>query len=290
MEETSYKKARKLFSEEEQNKFAARLIEWEKVNPQIAENFDREHFLPENEMRELMDFILQKGIPVGDKKTDLQNKWIYSGNGLQLKGGEIKVSPKRIGFAIPEDKYIDILQKQNYRKFGKPEQIDEFFTDIQSSDAVTIIKEKYADCKAITFKDEKCLLWITWDNHGDNPFPFLHSSDNEYPDRYKSTCQEVRIALALDKSYKPDVLLFFVDVDKLDNQDAQVLFRPTFCDADFGEDFRPTPINFIDHGLTWQLGEPYSEEDHPKKGRPEAVVRSRNVILGIIERMILLNK
>jgi hypothetical protein len=34
MEETSYKKARKLFSEEEQNKFAERLIEWEKESLQ----------------------------------------------------------------------------------------------------------------------------------------------------------------------------------------------------------------------------------------------------------------
>jgi hypothetical protein len=105
-----------------------------------------------------------------------------------------------------------------------------------------------------------------------------------------NTCREVQIALRLDKYYAHNVFLFLVDVTKLKDRGSHLFFRPTFCDADLGENFRPTPVDFIAHGLTWPLGEKYLEKEHPQKGRPEAVVRSEHIVLGKIEKVILLEK
>jgi hypothetical protein len=58
-------------------------------------------------MKELMEFIIHEGIPVGD--AEQVNKIRDKLHDLQWKGVEIRVSPKRVGFAIPKDKYRTFL-------------------------------------------------------------------------------------------------------------------------------------------------------------------------------------
>jgi hypothetical protein len=296
MGETSYKKALHLLSADKhkQEMFKEKLTEWRKVSPQIVENFEREHFLPEEEMKELMKFIIDNGAPIdkSESKKDMRNK-IYAN--YQLKGGKIEVSLKRVGFAIPKARYTEFLIKQDYKRFGNDNQISDFLENIQKPDAKTNIEELYSDCLNYIFKEKEFLLWVTWDDKGDNLFPFLPSTDdNKYPDPDKSTRQKVKETLGLVYDKKEDneseMLLFFVDVDTLEDNGSPLFFRPTFCDADFVEFFRPTPIDFNKHGLTWPVGKSYSDEEHPKKGRPEAVVRSKHIVLGTIDRMILLNR
>ncbi|MDR1089642.1 MAG: hypothetical protein LBL79_01090 [Prevotella sp.] len=282
MEETSYRKSLELLSDDEKATLLAKLCEWEKASPQIADNFKREHFLPEEQMMELMYFIVNEGVPIDNKKIHLRNLMRAD---YQLKGKEIRVSPERVGFAISEEAYKNFIIKEY---FGKGIAIDssvarnkedvialafkDFFDKLQKGD----IDEIEPDC---LFKEENKLVWVTWDNNNDDPFSFNQSD----------TCLGIQTALGLDEKYTgPKILLFIVNVDKLKKED--IFFRPTFCDADFGENFRPTPVDFNDHGLTWPLGEAYSEEEHSKKGRPEAVVQSKYLVLSVIEKMIILDK
>jgi hypothetical protein len=287
MEEFSYRKALTLLSADGRTTFGERLAEWRRASPQIAENFEREHFLPAEEMKELMEFIIREGAPVGDEQKMLRNELIYPPKGdLQLKGGEIKFPPKlkRIGFAIPEKKYKEFLLQEYGGEFSHEEdEVDKFLKTLLSG-------EKDEDCIHYLFRAGHILLWVTWGNKGDNPFPFLPSSDNEYPDSDQSACWEVRVALALGKEYESRVLLFFADFEKIKDKGGK-FFRPTFCDADFGEHFRPAPLGFNDHGLTWPLGKKdYEEKEHKKEGRPEAVVRSEHIVLDMTEKVILLNQ
>jgi hypothetical protein len=280
MGETSYNKAWERLSDAQRKDFDDRLAAWKVAAPQIVENFEREHFLPAAEMKELMEFIIGEGIPVGDEKQveKIRDKL----RDLQLKGGEIEVSPKWIGFAYPKDKYRNSLLKGYEYLFGK-KRIDEFFKDIwdnwDNKKSLNKVKKEYSeflDCTISLF-----LQWVTWDNKRNNPFSFMRAK----------TCQEVRDALGLDEeNYAHNVFLFFVKVTKLKDRGSQLFFRPTFCDAYLGENFRPTPVNFVAHGLTWPLGEKYSEKEHPTKGRPEAVVRSEHIVLGKIEKVLLLEK
>jgi hypothetical protein len=283
MEETSYGKSMELLSEDEKATLLAKMDEWEKASPQIANNFKREHFLPEKQMRELMCFIVNEGVPIGSKKGDMQDK-IYAD--YQLKGGEIKVSPspKRVGFAVPKESYINFLLRKYRTAMGSDRIVAERYLNRLLKDGV--IGEKILGC---LFNEENFLIWVTWDkNNEDNPFSFLTSA-NENPVSNRSPWRQVQVALGLDeeKYAGQHILLFFADSNKLEKRDDK-LFRPTFCDADFGQNFRPTPVDFNDHGLTWPLGEAYSEEEHPKKGRPEAVVRSKHIAMKTIEKMVLI--
>jgi hypothetical protein len=279
MGETSYRKAWERLSDAQRKDFDDRLTAWKAAAPQIVENFEREHFLPDAEMMELMKFIIREGIPVGDTIiTKLQEELIYTK--LQLKGGEIRVSPKRIGFVIPEIEYKKFLYKTYYAPNSPDKkEMENFLTKLLLG-----VKENKENLDFL-IKDGRCLHWVTWDkNKGEDPF--LWKSDD-------TTCQDVQIALGLDKKRyaHSKLLLFCVDVAKLKNKGIQLLFRPTFCDAGFGENFRPAPMGFEDHGFTWPFGkQPYSETDHRKKGQPEAVARSEYITLNVIDEIIPLDK
>jgi hypothetical protein len=197
----------------------------------------------------------------------------------QLKGGNIEVSPEWIGFAIPEENYKDYLTRQFNKEIDKKigllknKNVEDIFTRLDSG----VIEKQYHDC--IFHKEKEYLRWVTWDNDmKDEPFPFMKNN----------TCREVQAALGLDERYTHNVRLVFINVVKLNNKVTRLLFRPTFCDADFGENFRPAPLGFDKHGLSWPLGEKYSEEEHLKRGRPEAVVQNKHIVLGATEKMILL--
>ncbi|MDR1407254.1 MAG: hypothetical protein LBJ23_04310 [Tannerella sp.] len=245
--------------------------EWEGKSPRIADNFRREHFLPETQMVALMCCIIENGVPVYNEKDATLKRM----RGNQLKGGEIKVSPKWVGFAIPEKVYKNYLIVHHHDELGlDDDEFEKMFDRLVEG-------EKYEELLDSLFKPEDYLLWVTWDNDGDNPFPSQMSESRE----------KVRNVLGLDKIYiEQNVLLFFVDVDKLKKRNGN-LFRPTFCDADLGEHFCPAPVGFISHGITWPLNlnrEKYSEEEHLKKGRPEAVMRSKFLALNTVEKMIRL--
>jgi hypothetical protein len=110
-DEISYEQVLRDLPEDDRKTFRKMLVEWKDKSPQIAENFEREHFLPKEEMRKLMEYIVSKGLPVGKKQIKKLEDELLHPN-LQLMGDEIKVSPKRIGFAIPEQKYREALKKQ----------------------------------------------------------------------------------------------------------------------------------------------------------------------------------
>ncbi|MDR2469156.1 MAG: hypothetical protein LBD27_01580 [Tannerella sp.] len=275
MAKTSFDKAYDSLNRDEQHDIEKIMEQWP---PRIAENFRREHFLPVLEMKELMRFMIaNKDMSYADMQKKMRRLFYTD---FQLQGKPVQTSPRRVGFAIPAEVYKKHLRKKYFGLFLYDEvELKTFVDGIKNIDTV---KEKFKDDLDSTLKEY--LIWVTWEvkeDFEDNPFYFDNSD----------TCEGVQMALALDEIYKtPNVILFIVDAGKL-NRDA--LVRPTFCDADFGNKFRPAPIRFTAHGYTYPLSEPplpYSEEKHLKEGRPEAVIRSEHIVLSKIKEVILLNK
>jgi hypothetical protein len=257
-------------------------------DPRIKENFQREHFLSAKQMETFMCSIIDmvvktNGMPDReDMKMYIRHELIYKN--YQLKGGKIEDEPypHTVGFAMPLKHFKDFLSGKYINDYaGEVEEVNQIFQELEDT-GVFYYPADLTDCP---FKKEKCLIWVTWERnkaHAADPFYFSKSD----------TCREIKEILGLDDDRAiPPLLLFIVDARELTAQGVD-LSKPTFCDADFGEKFRPTPLDFTLHGLTWPFSptDSYSEKKHREKGRPEAVIQSRHMVLSKIKKVKLLNK
>ena len=149
--------------------------------------------------------------------------------------------------------------------------IEKFLLDCKSG----MISQRYHAC---LFKALSKLLWLTWDdrtqrgvNEKNDPFWYLKSD----------MAQEIQVALGLsDESEERPLYLFTISTEKIDAENF-ILFRPTFCDADFNEYYRPTPQDFEAHGLTHPSRNTITINNIQYKvdRRPECVVQSRYITI-----------
>jgi len=279
----SYQVAYQNLESENQVILDAKILEWEKSygwkSERVVENFKKEHFLPADKMEKLMRFIIEREDSEFDLIKDELRLLIY--NSYQLQGASIAQNPypKTVGFATAFNEYKDFLM----RFYGKllfdedENEVEKFIIDYTQG----IQDEMYSEC---LFKHDFKLIWMTWDieKNASNPFCFMQFNKSE----------EVTVTLGLDDRYfKPPLLLFYLDIDKIIEPNF-VMYRPTFCDSDFYENFKPTPLDFKQHGLTYPLKIRIEENDkfYTPHRRPETVVRSKFIKLDRIEKVIYLPK
>jgi hypothetical protein len=208
---------------------------------QVVKNFIDEHFLPEETIHEINLFILgNSALTFTEIKTQLQQ--IIRRH--LLKGESIRVQPypEKVGFAIPQDLLMNFLMREyGFELFDLDvKNIEKFLLDCQTG----MVSQRYHEC---LFKALSKLLWLTWDERtqrgisGKND-PFWHLQSD--------TSQEIQVVLGLgDVVEDRPLYLITISTENID-ADNFVLFRPTFCDADFNEYYGSAPQNFDAHGLT----------------------------------------
>lgn len=260
-----------------------KLKEWEMnygwKSKRVVENFKDEHFLSVDHMEELMLFIILRKDKVFDAiKTEMRTL-IY--NKYQLQGESIKQTPypETVGFAISVNEYKDFLMRSYGQDWfdSDENEVEKFIINYSQG----IYDDSYSD---FLFKNDFKIVWMTWEKTSDvhNPFYFMKYNKSE----------EVTVTLGLDNRYfKPPLLLFLVDVTKVNELDFK-MYRPTFCDSDFYENFKPPPLDFKDHGLTQPLVGTISDNgnSYNPERRPETVVRSQYVKLDKVKKVIYLNR
>lgn len=254
-----------------------KILEWQDSNGnrslKVVENFKNEHFLNPNIMLEIMYFIIQRRYKPIKHILDELRTLIY--NQYILKGGKINSTDYAniTGFAIPGEVYKNYLMKAYKKYFNRDNR--------KLSKYISQLKDGVKDdeISGFLFKEEYKLIWMTWDdsNIKGNPWSFLQTS----------TIDEIRIVLGLNDSYAPPSVLL-CEINTGDNKNDKLkLFKPTFCDADFYENFRPTDESFKLYGLTEPLAKKITVNGKELffKRRPEGVTKSKHVTVRHLRAM-----
>jgi len=277
-------------SKSEKQAIDERIEEWKKLRGHVCEkvvnNFVCEHFLSVEVIEEIIYFIIRSDEESIEDIKENMRTLIF--DKYLLKGEKIRKAtyPKKMGFAMPREGYKNYLSLWHRDAFGGDDnEIDKFIDDACNGMINPRYKEeRYYRC---LFKEDYKLIWLTWEECGDDvrnedPFCFM---------RYRNA-SEVRITLGLDERYyKSELLLFYVNIDKVDISDF-VLYRPTFCDSNFYENFKPTPLNFKSYGLTQPLSDVIVVNGisyHPER-RPECVLKSKYMNYGLIDKVEYINE
>ena len=134
--------------------------------------------------------------------------------------------------------------------------------------------------KKLLLKAPFKLVWLTWDESAtSHPFNFCGAL----------TSENVWTALALSDDFRGEELLIF----HFEIKDKSFeIFRPTWCDADFFDKFRPTesdPKKRKDYEVRWGQTmpvRPYALNHGYKHRRPEGVVKADTLTLSSLTHKI----
>ncbi|MBW1615424.1 MAG: hypothetical protein JRJ49_02605 [Deltaproteobacteria bacterium] len=259
----SFKKALKDYpmSAKEKEKINSKLAEWKKKNSNIPDNIYSEHFLPSENMSEILKVILNN----------------YSGDIQELKkaykdecdirhirkGGEIKnASPKKIGRAVEKKKFITEIFAANKSYFMDEDDAKDFVENLIENKLAGIMSELKMDISLYS-------AWVTWnkDKESGEPFFFLKNDDP----------QEILAHLGMEKhddeeekQDDEDIVLLLLTFEKQDNL---TLYRPTIADAGNSNLFCPPPEEFEDYGLTMPCKDSKNKIGYKPERKPEAVCK-----------------
>jgi len=200
----------------------------------IRNLFD-EHFLPEVKMKEITEIVRLSG----DLCFDYSELVKHGYSNLCL-GGRCRIDKKKIvvGSYIPKNRFINYLSNDHKTLFKTRDEIEKLILDLCTSP--NDINPKY---NIIPLRPDNRIIWMMWDNinYTNNPLFFLTSDfANEALTAF---------GLGYDEYEGEDGLFFTFSVN------SEMLNRPTICDSGYNNFFRPTDIEFEDHGIIKPLND-----------------------------------
>jgi hypothetical protein len=197
-------------------------------------NLFNEHFLPEHKMSEILEILFDTFGYSCENKFKLLKSHGYKS---LCCGGhcDLGIDSVVVGTVIPKNRFRNYLLNEYSHKFTKftvDDLIEQLLYDTKGIDA------KFKDIK---FKEIGRIIWLTWDGitFSDNPFVSLKTNYAE----------EALTALGLGfDSYKNQEFLSFIFDTK-----CKDMKRPTICDSDYNDFFRPTEFSYKKNGILHPL-------------------------------------
>ncbi|RZL34037.1 MAG: hypothetical protein EOP00_32230 [Pedobacter sp.] len=250
------------------NSIETRIKEWGKKHPfgqRITKNIHLEHFLPEDNMKDILLFIASEG----DKRsTTFEERYQKECYRHTLMGGDIPWTekPSYFGAAVEIMAFKSHLMANYPRKFPNQKKAEDFISHLKLGNLPRMKKNLLL---------KKYSIWATWNenNHEEIPFEFCNTM----------LADEIRANLGLDKLLiSKELILFIYKMPK--SIDVK---RPTIADAGLSQYFEPTVPGFISHGLTrtWELE--HSMIGYNLNPRPEGIhqgIEMHNLCLPISTR------
>ncbi len=257
----SFKKALKDYRmpAKEKEKINNKLAEWKKENSNIPDNIYLEHFLPSENMSEILKVILNNYS--GDIQ-ELETAYIKEGYDRHIrKGGEIKnASPEKIGRAVEKERFITQIFEANSLYFVNEDNAKEFVEKLIENKLEEIMSELKMFRQKIDIS--RYSTWVTWNKHKKSGEPFYFLKNN---DPY-----EVLASLGMEEYDDEDIVLLLLIFEKQDNL---ILYRPTIADAGDNKFFCPPPEEFKDYGLTMPHKAFKNKIGYKPEQKPEAVCK-----------------
>lgn len=204
---------------------------------QKLRNLFNEHFLPDYIMDQIFNVINSS---LKNQFNIVHNNLVdHARNNLNQGGKSIlPLSVLTVGSVIPRRRFFNYLKQFHFSLFEEEKEINNFIEDLCTN--TKSINPKYEN---IPLKDDNRLIWMTWDNidYTNNPFFFLK---NKY-------AEEALTALGLGyPNYKNTELLAFSFITS-----SRHLYRPTICDSDYNNYWRPTLLVDNDYGIIKPLND-----------------------------------
>jgi len=228
----------------------------------LIENIKHEHFLDFQFFKKAIKEMISEFS--GDINLCLSKFRQKAYDEFLRKGAKLDARPKHIATIVLKDIFITYAERLGFSRLELNKLISKPPAKYNSAERSLIMKRPFL------------MLWFTWDEDCEShPHQFIK-------DR---TAENLWKAFALSDDYlNKELLAFYLKETSVEKFDFTI-YRPTWCDADFFDKFKPTGHDEVRWGQTAPI------EDYPlkkgfKKRRPEGVAKSGEVTLKFLSEKI----